>query len=378
MAERLSSPSPVSSGAPGSRPSRSPRWARWFLRAPLFWKLFLPQVLLLVGVAGAAIVAAAPGPAGDSTLVAVLVVLPLATALLSAWGLRLALRPIRRLTETARRVQGGDWSARVEPSYLADRRLEHLGAVLNEMLDAMEQARRVQRQVSRSVLDAEEREREQIAHEIYAGTAQTLAGVLIRLRVVARAETPGEARPALDEVTSEVRTALEELRTVARRLRPPELDELGIRAALEAHARRLVEQGGPAITFDGDIPDEDLGPGARLALFRVVQEAITNAVLHADASRVRVELSTLPDAFRAEVVDDGIGFDPLLQSGPTDSHLGLVGMRERADYAGGELTIHSAPGSGTVLRLDLPWGLTEPPLYTPYSLVSPSPEAPSC
>jgi signal transduction histidine kinase len=303
----------------------------------------------------------------DRAFLTVLVVGPILSALIAAWALRLALRPIHTLTETARRVQLGDWSARAEPSPLADHPVEQLGLVLNEMLDAMDHARRTQRQVSSLVLDAEEREREQLAHEIYAGTAQTLAGVLIRLRVLARALVTGDPGPVLDEVTSEVRTALKEVQAVARRLRPPELDELGIRAALEAHGRRLTDGRGPSIAFEGDIQDEDLDPGARLALFRIVQEEMTNAVVHSGATRVRVEFTTRPDAFRADIVDDGVGFDPSSATPATDSHLGLVGMRERADYVGGVFTVRSEPGSGTSVRLDLPWGLSEPPVDPPIS-----------
>lgn len=367
MAARPQPHSRVPRSTLSDRPSGMPEWVRFALRAPLFWKLLLPQLLLVVVLLVVAIAAARPGVGTEATLIAVLVVGPLVAALISAGGLRLALRPIRTLTETAQRVKRGDWSARAAHSPLADHDVEHLGLVLNEMLDAVEEARLTQRRASSLVLDAEEREREQIAHEIYAGTAQTLAGVLIRLRVLARALPAGDPGPVLDEVTSEVRTALEEVREVARRLRPPELDELGIRAALEAHGRRLIDGAGPVLTFQGDVPEEDLDPGARLALFRIVQEAMTNAVVHARATRVRVELATLPEVFRAEVVDDGTGFDPTSATPTTDSNLGLVGMRERADYVGGDLTVRSEPGSGTVVRLDVPWGLREPPDSAPLS-----------
>lgn len=214
---------------------------------------------------------------------------------------------------------------------------------------------------ARRVLDAEERDREEIAHELYAGTAQTLAGVLIRLRVLGQAIHHGEPGPVLEEVTSEVRTALEEVRAVARRLRPPELDELGIRTALEAHARRLTEGAGPEVLFEGEVPDEDLDPGARLALFRIVQEAVTNAVLHAEASRVQVEFTARPDAFGASITDDGIGFEPHSALPTTDSRLGLAAMRERAEYVGGAFSVLSKAGLGTLVRLEVPWGLAEPP-----------------
>ena len=343
-----------------SPPAHQGGWAGSVLRAPLFWKLLLPHVVLLV-LALAVVVAALPAADTVGALVGLVVGGPIVTVAFSAWVVHWVLRPVNALTETAHRVSEGDWSARAPTSALADHRLERLARVFNEMLDEFAHDRVNQRALSQWVLAAEEREREQVAHELYAGTAQTLAGILIRLRVLRSALNEGDPDPVLEEVVSEVRRALEEVRTVARRLRPPELDELGVRAALEAHARGLSEDARIPIDLDGDVPEQDLGPGARLALFRIVQEGLTNAVLHAQASEVQVRFYTLPDAFRAEVQDDGIGFDPAEAEPTTDSRLGVVGMHERADYVRGHLEIRSEHGHGTLVRLDLPWALTEPP-----------------
>lgn len=357
----VASPAPHDRARPDARTERSSRWsglARSLLRAPLSWKLLLPQ-LVLVGVLLGVGVAAAPRVTSAGGFVLVLAAGVTVTLGLSAWVIHLALHPVHALADTARRAAEGDWSARVPPSSLADLRIEHLGAVFNDLMDSLEQARRVQLEDSRRVLEAEERDRERIAHELYAGTAQTLAGVLVRLRILQRAVGAGELGSVFDEVTSEVRLALEEVRTVARRLRPPELDELGVRAALEAHARRLHEALGVAIEFHGDVPEGDLDPGARLALFRIVQEGLTNAAHHAQAHRVDVRFRPTAHRFVAEVVDDGSGFDPESAVPTTDAQLGLVGMRERAEYVQGRFTIESAPGRGTVVRIELPWAITE-------------------
>ncbi|MEQ9570433.1 MAG: histidine kinase [Longimicrobiales bacterium] len=301
------------------------------LRAPLFWKLLLPQVVLVGLLLGVAAAAAGPRITSMGGLALDLAIGVAATLALSAWVVHLALRPIRDLADTARRTAEGDRSARVPASALADPRIEELVDVFNEMLDALAVARRHQLEDSRRVLAAEERERERIAHELYAGTAQTLAGVLIRLRILQRTFEGGEPVPLLEEVVSEVRLALDEVRGVARRLRPPELDELGVRAALVAHARRLVDEFGVPVDLEGDVPEDRLDPGARLALFRIVQEGLTNAVQHARASRVRARFRPLPAVFRAEVADDGSGFDPASAVPTTEAQLGLVGMRERAE-----------------------------------------------
>jgi signal transduction histidine kinase len=337
-----------------------PSWVRRALRLPLFWKLLLANVLF-VALAGAAVawavdrgvVTLAPAVAAFVVALGTLVIAALASALV----VRLALRPVDTLADVARRVRAGDSTARVPTSLLADRRLERLQHVVNEMLDAVTVAHRRQRELSRRVLEAEERERERIAHELYAGTAQTLAGVLVRLRILAR-EGNVVTEQSIDELTDQVRDALEEIRSVARRLRPPELDEIGVRAALEAHARGLAEAHGLRIDFHGRVPETCLSDEARLALFRVIQEGLSNAAIHANASHVHTRFVRAADALVVEVEDDGCGFDPddpRLLAPIAGAGLGLPGMRERAGYAGGSLTVDAAPGRGTRLRLLLPW-----------------------
>lgn len=362
-------PAPPEFPRPAARSAsvvRRPEWLRAALRAPLFWKIFLPQAAL-VGLLLAFVAAAVPRVASPTQIVVAVGLGIVVAAALSAWIIHAALDPIHTLADAARRAADGEVSVRAPVPAHADPRIAGLTKVFNEMLDCVEGARHEQRDGSRRVLAAEERERERIAHELYAGTAQTLAGVLIRLRILQRTLDPGDPLPVFDEVQSEVRSALEEVRAVARRLRPPELDELGVRAALEAHARQLEESFGIPVTFHGDLPEDLLDPGARLALFRIVQEASTNAVQHAGASRVDVRFRSRRTWFRAEVADDGTGFDPAAAVPSTDARLGLVGMRERAEYVQGRFGIDSAPGVGTILRLDLPWAPTEPLPESPYA-----------
>ena len=148
-------------------------------------------------------------------------------------------------------------------------------------------------------------------------------------------------------------SALEEIRGVARRLRPPELDELGVRVALEAHARSMVEGKRMEVVFDGDVPP--LSRESSLALFRIAQEAISNAALHSGADRVCVTFTTHADCVVTEIVDDGSGFEPdtaLVHSGQS---LGLFGMHERAGYVQGELSLESGPGRGTRVRVVIPF-----------------------
>lgn len=341
----------TASRAVGGTPSR---WRGVLLRVPLFWKLYGAQVAVLTLVLAVS-VKVLPGQDPGAGLLLVVVLTFSLSAALSAWVLHMALRPVQDLTDTARRVTQGDWRARAPRSPFADERTERLGQVLNEMLDAVALAHRSQRDLSRRVLESEERERERIAHELYAGTAQTLAGLLVRLRVLSRHVDPEVDQSGIDEITDELRTALQEIRSVARRLRPPELDELGVRSALEAHARTITEGAAIAVDFTGDVPEERLDSDARLGLFRIAQEAITNAVEHGRPERISVGFHSTANGLRVEVVDDGRGFEVPAGGRLADfANLGLVGMRERAEYAQGSLMISSNPGEGTRVSLVLP------------------------
>lgn len=334
------------------------RVTRALLRIPLFYKILLGNVAVLT-VAGTAAVALAArivgfptgGDAVEFGVLLLLLAIPVA-ALLNGLIVRIALDPLARLEATADAVRRGRLEERVSASAVADRRLQRLFDVFNGMLDTLASAGRRQRELSQAVLEAQEHERQRLSHELYAGTAQTLAGVLVRLRVAARARTvQGDT---LNEIRSEVARALDEVRVAARALRPPELDELGVQAALEAHARAVTEGRRIGFVFAGRIPDASLSRPARLALFRVLQEAVTNAVRHARASEVRVAVRLARDGVVALVRDDGRGFEPA-EVERRAAGLGLVGMRERIRYVGGTVTVDSSPGRGTSVLVHVPW-----------------------
>lgn len=355
-------PSLQRSGSPTRGPQQErglPGTLRKALGVPLFWKIVLANGLLMAMVGGTtAVVLSRPGheTLAPATLFLLLGGTLLAAAAVNAWIVGVALRPLDGIMETAEAVRLGDTSARAPESPLADARLARLGRLLNRMLDAMDEARGRQREISHQVLMAEERERERIAGELYAGTAQTLAGVLVRLQVVVRTLGDQVDPGPLQDVVSEVRAALEEVRAFARRLRPPELDELGVRVALEAHARGLSQHPGtPRIQFSGQAMDGHLSSDARLALFRVVQEALTNAARHSGGDLVTVTFRGLPEGLETVVVDDGRGFDPEAMKEDHPARLGLLTMIERAGYAEGRTEVDSTPGSGTRVRLVLPW-----------------------
>jgi two-component system sensor histidine kinase UhpB len=158
-----------------------------------------------------------------------------------------------------------------------------------------------------------------------------------------------------DEIRQQVALALDEIRAVARRLRPPELDELGVKPALEAHARTLTEGRDLEVSITGHIPESCLSRDTALALFRIAQEAMTNAALHSGARTIKVIFTSRESGLLAEVSDDGRGFDVRDLFTGTAPNLGVTGMRERAVYVGGTFSIDSVPGGGTRVRTLVPW-----------------------
>ena len=359
-----SSTTPTSAQVPGSSGARFgivgalaalPR-ARPFLSLTVFWKIFLANVaLVIVGAGMGAVLAMSMHEASSGTLAVTAVTLASVVIflgiLVNAILVRTALSPFQALEDTARRVGQGETEARAEASPLADRALTGVTEVFNDMLDALSANRTRQQELARRVLESEERERQRIAHELYSGTAQTLAGVLVRLRIAER-HLSGGANGSISEIREEVVSALEEIRGVARRLRPPELDELGVRVALEAHARSMTEGRRMEIRFQGEVPA--FSRESSLALFRIVQEAISNAVLHSGADTIDVTFTTEDASVVVEVVDDGCGFDLGAALAQTGQSLGLFGMHERAGYVQGELSLESGPGRGTRVRVVLP------------------------
>ena len=337
------------------------------LRLPLFWKLTVSQLVLLglVGVGIATVLGGSQEPETGPMLWLVGAAVLLLAGAISAWLTRVALSPLEAIEETAERVRAGDYDVRAPSSPIADRRLRRVGTILNQMLDDLDRARRRQRELSLRVLRSQERERGRISGDLYDQTAQTLAGVLVRLRVLSRGDRDPTDPESLAFVTDQIREALQDVRAVARRLRPPELNDLGVRSALEALARELEEGYGLAVTLDGHLPENRLSEDGRLALFRVVQEALVNVARHARAREAMVTFRAGPGEILVEVKDDGVGFDPDQLGADGIPRLGLVTMIERAGYADGRITVEASPGLGTRVRLVLPLDDELPPENDP-------------
>jgi len=216
---------------------------------------------------------------------------------------------------------------------------------------AVDLSHRVASDALRRVVAAQEQERRRLARELHDETGQALTSILLGLRTVEEAGGETEMRAAVAEVRALVRSTLQDVRQLAVELRPKALDDFGLAAALERLSESFAEQTGIAVGFESTLPADRLAPEIETALYRIVQECLTNIVKHARAGSVSIVLGRKPGAVTAVVEDDGVGFDP---AKTREEGLGLIGMRERVALVGGRLTIESRPGAGTTFVAEVP------------------------
>jgi signal transduction histidine kinase len=205
------------------------------------------------------------------------------------------------------------------------------------------------------VIDAQEGERKRIARELHDDTAQILFAQLLNITAFKSSREPAVQRAAesLEPMTVE---AIEGVRRLALELRPPALDDLGVREAIAELAQRTADNSGLEIEVNAELLRERLPAEIELVLYRVAQEALTNAVKHANAHKVVVDLDRSPEGVRLVVRDDGHGFT-VEAMGRRDEQglgLGLFGMEERASLVGGTLNISSRRFSGTRVEMSIP------------------------
>ena len=284
------------------------------------------------------------------TLAVIVVLLAAVTGL--ATGLLIMRRrraPLERLIEEMEKV---DLS---RPGPLLPRSIDGIGET--EEVERIELAflrmmRRLEaerRRAGSAALQAQEEERARVARDLHDEVNQSLTGLLLRLEA-AREAAPPELEAELAETKALANQAMQELLSLARQLRPTALDDLGLTAAVAGQVKQLsrgeIKAG---FTSEGDF--SDLEDDTQLVVYRVAQEALSNATRHSGATHVAVRLRRgSTDGVELEVSDDGRGF----AFDESEGGLGIAGMRERALLIGGELSIESRPGDGTTVRLTVP------------------------
>lgn len=220
--------------------------------------------------------------------------------------------------------------------------------------DLTEQARL--RAFGAGALQAAEDERMRIARDLHDDTAQRLASLLVRLRVARGAADDEKRERFLDELHGEIMETADAVRRIARGLRPPSLEEVGLESAIRGLARSIREAHGLEVEVES-LPaagEGRLRSDAELVLYRIVQEALSNVVRHAGATRARVRLEWSGERVLVVVEDDGRGFDAQGLGDSRGRGLGLLGMTERARYLGGRFGIESSDGRGTRLTVEVP------------------------
>jgi signal transduction histidine kinase len=211
---------------------------------------------------------------------------------------------------------------------------------------SVELSERVERDALRRIVSAQELERQRLARELHDETGQALTSILLGLKQLEGAESQ-EAVGALREL---VVATLQDVRRLAVELRPKVLDDFGLVPALERLTHGFGEQTGIAVDLEAGAITERLPPEVETAIYRIVQEALTNVVKHARAQQVSVLVARVDGRIRVVIEDDGTGFDPAELGGG----IGLIGMRERIELLDGTLTVESSTSSGTTLAVEVP------------------------
>jgi len=301
---------------------------------------------------------AVDSPLLRTTLAAPLILIPVLLFALVAlgFGIRQIVQPLRSLEQQTTHLAGGQFEA-IESPVGGIGEIRRLQDGLIQMARKLKAAQQRLRDYAAAILRGQEEERARLARELHDETVQALIALNQRVQMVERAlaRDPQAATGKLAELRVMTGTMIEAVRRVIRALRPIYLDDLGLLPALEMLTQATGREGALAATFGVEGDPRRLTPERELALYRIVQEALHNVVKHAKAQRAQVTLR-YDEALHVSVVDDGVGFEMSDRvDAQTDAdHVGLIGMRERAELIGARLTIRSGPGQGTAVELRLP------------------------
>ena len=338
-------PAERTNGHPAPAPREAPR--RPHARS-LFWRLSVVNVSVLVVVALLLIFAPVTisVPVRPTELMIIVLGL-LATTAINLLLVHRTLAPLEHLTELMKSVDPMEPGRRLTDVGAHDADIAALTASFNSMLDRLELERR---ESSRQALAAQEQERLRIARELHDEVGQTLTAIALEAERAADGAT-GTDHASWRRVGEWAQASVDELRRIARELRPEALDDLGLINAFIALCNRVSAQAGIEIErrLPARLPPHS--PEIDLVVYRVAQEALTNVMRHAHASRATVSLRAADEHLLLTVTDDGKG---IADGERGDSKTGLAGMRERAMLVGGSLTIRSGVDQGTTVELAVP------------------------
>ncbi|RTR36383.1 histidine kinase [Robertmurraya yapensis] len=232
--------------------------------------------------------------------------------------------------------------------------MNYLTSDLKKMTEVIEDAK-MKQDFGLKIIEAQEEERKRLSREIHDGPAQMMANVMMRSDLIEKVYNEYGAKDALTEVKNlkkMVRNALYEVRRIIYDLRPMALDDLGLVPTLKKYLKTIEEYHSTTrITYKNIGEEKRLPSKFEVALFRLVQESVQNALKHANAGEIVVKLEMKPDKIIILIKDDGQGFDPKERKAES---FGIIGMRERVELLSGEITIDSNIGKGTVVLIQVP------------------------
>lgn len=327
------------------------------MRLSIFYKILVANTVIMVAgaVGGTWLTGQLVVRSFPDELIVIFVLLGLVlTISVNFLILKAALRPLANLQKTVEAVRRGNITARVEEAVLGDPLVTHLGDALNSMLDELSDSRNRLEVLSGKVLGAQEDERKRVARELHDETSQALTSLMIEMKMLEKLD-PEERRKKIADLWDYTSQILDGVHRLTRELRPRDLDELGLVPALRSYIKESAKRFDIGIDLEvtglrGRLPDN-----VEVALYRVVQEALTNAAKHSEAGSVRVAIRREDDLVVVAIKDDGRGFDLGEVKNLKEQGLGLFGMRERMSIVGGELEISSSPGQGTEVVARIPW-----------------------
>ncbi len=312
----------------------------------LFRRAVLVNVTVLV--AAALLLALSPATISATVTRSEWIVLAAGTAAVIVVNLLLLRRvfgPLERLERVMSRIDPYEPGRRIREGR-GDREIASVSRAFNAMLDRLERERTDGR---RRTLRAQEAERGRVARELHDEVGQLLTGVMLQLEGLAAA-VPASRRNDVVGIQDNVREGVQTVREIARGLRPPALEEFGLRASLVALGAGFGERAGLKVRHRIDPELPPLDAETELALYRVAQEAMTNVARHARAHEMELLLRAEDHAVVLTVADDGCG----IATDDLNSSHGVAGMRERALLVGGNLEIRRRAPHGTEVRLVVP------------------------
>ncbi len=258
---------------------------------------------------------------------------------------------MRRIKDTLERAEYLATHVAVAMSYLS--------SSLSNVSDTLEELQKKEL-LGMRIITAQEEERQRLARDIHDGPAQSMSNIILKCEICEKFLTVDveKAKQQIAELKGLIKASLQEIRRIIFDLRPMSLDDLGLVPTLQRYSSNFTDETGIEVILDLYNPSNKLDTLIEIAVFRIIQEALNNIKKHSKATRAYINLQIDDDKLFGKVVDNGIGFDVSelnnLKKDVKDGGFGIYSMRQRAELLKGELKIHSQPGKGTTLLLQIP------------------------